>query len=185
MLFRTPDISFIIDLGFMQAPLSPQHLRVQLLPSHTTIAPVLQYWLISIHRLTLLRLQRTATIASFKQYWPSPNNPPHQCFTNIISELENCKSSSDRIATYLRIKPKHLLCPPLPELINWYLKKGVFPDILNIAHVTPIFKSGDRCDPNNYRSITVLPVVTKVFEKSMYKTVMNLLEKYQLLSHQQ
>ena len=105
--------------------------------------------------------------------------------SNIISELKNSKSSSDGISTYLLKKAKHVLCSPLTELINWSLSRGEFPDLLKIAHVTPIFKSGDRCEPNNYRPISVLPVVSKVLEKCMYRRVVKFLEKYKLLSHQQ
>ena len=45
------------------------------------------------------------------------------------------------------------------------MKQGIFPDLLKIAKVTPIFKSGNQTDVSHYRRISVLPVFSKVLEK--------------------
>ena len=39
---------------------------------------------------------------------------------------------------------------------------------MKIAKVVPIFKSGDKKDPSNYRPISVLPALSKIFEKLVY-----------------
>ena len=43
-----------------------------------------------------------------------------------------------------------------------------FPDDLKMAEVTPIFKGGDRDDLGSYRPISILPTVTRIFEKLIY-----------------
>ena len=43
-----------------------------------------------------------------------------------------------------------------------------FPDDLKMAKVTPAFKGGDRDDLGNYRPISVLPTVARIFEKLVY-----------------
>ena len=48
--------------------------------------------------------------------------------------------------------------------INQSLTSGIFPDKLKIAKVTPIFKKGNKKLICNYRPISVLPVISKVFE---------------------
>ena len=49
-------------------------------------------------------------------------------------------------------------------IINQSLHSGIFPDKLKIAKVTPIHKKGDSKLITNYRPISVLPVISKIFE---------------------
>ena len=45
---------------------------------------------------------------------------------------------------------------------------GCFPDELKAAEVTQIFKKNDDLDKENYRPVSVLPLVSKVIERVMY-----------------
>ena len=58
---------------------------------------------------------------------------------------------------------------PLEHIYNKSLLTGVFPDPFKIAKVIPIFKSGDKHDSNNYRPISLLPAFSNIFEKILYK----------------
>ena len=49
-------------------------------------------------------------------------------------------------------------------VINQSLRSGIFPDQLKIAKVTPIYKKDDKKLIKNYRPISLLPVILKVFE---------------------
>ena len=59
-------------------------------------------------------------------------------------------------------------------MFNLSIEKGVFPDDLKIARVTPIYKGEDSRDVSNYRPISVLPCFSKILERIMY----NRLYKY-------
>ena len=49
------------------------------------------------------------------------------------------------------------------------MEPGVFPDNLEIAVICPIFKGeGSKSSPNNYRLISVLPIVARLFEKIIH-----------------
>ena len=48
------------------------------------------------------------------------------------------------------------------------LKKGIFPEKMKIATVSPIFKKGDKSILSNYRPISVLPCFSKILERIMY-----------------
>ena len=61
-----------------------------------------------------------------------------------------------------------VLCEPLIYLFQLSLEKGVFPDDLKFANVTPIYKAGDSSDISNYRPISVRPCFSKIFERLMY-----------------
>ena len=58
--------------------------------------------------------------------------------------------------------------PILTTIINKSLKEGVFPSNLKCAKVIPIFKKGDKTKCPNYRPISLLSNVSKIFERIMY-----------------
>ena len=53
----------------------------------------------------------------------------------------------------------------LALLFNTYIETSVFPDLWKIASITPILKEGDKVDKSNYRPISVLPIIARLFEK--------------------
>jgi len=71
---------------------------------------------------------------------------------------------------------------PLCHVINTSIKTGIVPQGFKIGKVTPIYKSGPRNSMDNYRPITVLPVCSKIYEKCIYKQLMQFLECNKLLS---
>ena len=50
--------------------------------------------------------------------------------------------------------------------MNLSISSGKFPSSWKAAKITPIFKSGSRSVPKNYRPISVLPIVSKLLEKA-------------------
>ena len=62
---------------------------------------------------------------------------------------------------------------------------GIFPEKLKIAKVKPLYKKGDKCCFNNYRPISILPTVSKVFERVMYTQLYNYFNVNSLLTEQQ
>ena len=48
------------------------------------------------------------------------------------------------------------------------LGQGIFPDDWKCGRVAPLFKAGDRNDVNNYRPISVISVVAKMFERIIF-----------------
>ena len=50
-------------------------------------------------------------------------------------------------------------------LFNTSIETSIFPDAWKLARVTPIFKEGDKDDRSNYRPISVLPAISRLFEK--------------------
>ncbi|CAK1578767.1 unnamed protein product [Parnassius mnemosyne] len=58
-----------------------------------------------------------------------------------------------------------LIAPHLAIIFNTCIDSGVFPDLMKYSKVIPLFKSGSTLDPANYRPISVLPTLSKIFEK--------------------
>ena len=56
----------------------------------------------------------------------------------------------------------------LAGFINYFMETGIFPKILKIGKVTPVYKKGDPQVFDNYRPISILPIFGKIFEKIIY-----------------
>ena len=59
----------------------------------------------------------------------------------------------------------------LKILINNCLEKGVFPYDLELSDITPIFKKENSLNKENYRPVSILPHLSKVFERILYKQI--------------
>ena len=69
----------------------------------------------------------------------------------------------------------------LTHIINQSLCTGIFPTSLKIAKISPIFKKGDPHLTDNYRPISLLPVMSKIFEKVVFIQLYDYLTKNKLL----
>ena len=66
----------------------------------------------------------------------------------------------------------------LAELFNMCLKESCFPDCWKVSSVVPVFKNvGERSTAKNYRPVSLLSVVSKVFEKLVNNRIVDHLEK--------
>jgi len=73
----------------------------------------------------------------------------------------------------------------ITELINEMIRMDEFPDVLKNAMIVPIHKKGDRCDSKNYRQVSLLPAISKIFEKVLLMQMEEFLEKYNVLDKHQ
>ena len=63
---------------------------------------------------------------------------------------------------------KSVIYLSLTDIFNHSISSGVFPDDWKVAKDCPLLKSGERNDANNYRPISVLPSIARVFERLLY-----------------
>ena len=54
------------------------------------------------------------------------------------------------------------------NIFNSCIDKAIWPDKLKIADVIPCYKSGKKYDVSNYRPISLISNIAKVFEKCIY-----------------
>ena len=119
---------------------------------------------------------QASEFSTFEDYLlPSNNNSifltdtSHTELMEIISQLENGKSSDIPIRVIK--KSAHIICPVLAQHFNKLMMTGVFPDVLKVGKVTPIFKKGNQEDVGNYRPVSTLPIFGKIFEKVIYSRI--------------
>ena len=63
---------------------------------------------------------------------------------------------------------KHELSTSLTMSITQMLTTGIFPESLKLAKITPIYKKGDRVFLVNYMLISLLPTISKIFERVIH-----------------
>ena len=66
------------------------------------------------------------------------------------------------------LKESEFTFEALINCINKSIETGYFPDSLKEANITPIFKKDDPLDKSNYRPVSILPLISKLFERLIY-----------------
>ena len=97
---------------------------------------------------------------------------------DLISQLKTNKGKGpNSIPTTILHLIKLEIAKPLASIINLSFSTGIHPDKLKIAQVMPVFKKGSRLETCNYRPISLLSNINKIFEKVMYSRVYNYINK--------
>ena len=78
-----------------------------------------------------------------------------------------------------------VITPILTNLYNDCISKEIFPDILKISQITPIYKKGPKNICCNYRPISLVSSFSKIFEKCLYSQFINYLNKKNLITSSQ
>ncbi|CAB3986869.1 Hypothetical predicted protein [Paramuricea clavata] len=102
---------------------------------------------------------------------------------STLRGLKACKATGlDKIPAKILKLSANIIAPSLTFIFNLSLATGIYIDEWMRARVTPIFKSGDKRQCENYRPISILPVVSKAFEKEVFRQVYRYLSESSLLS---
>ena len=102
---------------------------------------------------------------------------------DVIKIIINMKNKPCNIDTYPAKVLKHtsyIISPIIANIINKSLRSGYFPNILKIARVIPLHKDKSRNDVNNYRPISCLPLLSKIFERIVHNQLYDFLENFKL-----
>ena len=83
----------------------------------------------------------------------------------VVKNLPSDKVSAGEIPIKI-LKESTFYFPELTDCINESLKNNKFEDTLKLSDITPVFKKLDPSDKANYRPVSILPLVSKIFEKS-------------------
>ena len=103
---------------------------------------------------------------------------------NIICQLKNNNNTRDIPTKLLKLASEEIsiiLC----NLFNKIIEHGIYPSALKRAVITAIHKKGSKIDICNYRPISVLKVIDKIFEKLLYSRLEKFFLKFNLFSENQ
>ena len=84
----------------------------------------------------------------------------------VIRKLDASKSCGlDKIPANILKDCNEIIALYLTYIYNCSISTAIFPDDWKMARVSPIFKAGSKEDCDNYRPVSILPIVAKIFEK--------------------
>ena len=102
---------------------------------------------------------------------------------NLLRKIDEKKATGlDMIPSKLLKMAASIVAPSLTAIFTKSIITGIYPIEWKTASVTPVFKKGVKSDLNNYRPISVIPAVSKVFEKIVYDQLYQYLNDNKLLS---
>ena len=74
---------------------------------------------------------------------------------------------------------------PLATIMNKSIEYGTYPSKLKHSKIIPVYKNEDEHNPNNYRPISLLSIINRIFEEIMYNRLISFLKKHDILNHSQ
>ena len=98
--------------------------------------------------------------------------------SKITNSIDSTKKTSGAIPIKIVKLVNKKICKDLANCINECIKQHKFPNELKIADITPIFKKEDPLDKTNYRSISILPTVSKIFERILFNQLQRFSNKF-------
>ena len=104
---------------------------------------------------------------------------------DIFKTLRRCAPGYDELTTDIISLSLPCIKNPLLHIMNQSLLQGVFPNELKVANVIPLYKADDPMKFNNYRPVSLLSILSKIFEKAMYNRLTDFLETQKLLMEKQ
>ena len=94
-----------------------------------------------------------------------------------LKKLEHMKSTTG-ISVKLLKENADICTHILTRIFNSCITDGVFPDKLKLADISPIFKSIESMAKENYRPVSILNSVSKIFEKFIHKQLDKIVRQY-------
>ena len=104
----------------------------------------------------------------------------------MLGKLKNGKATGIHNIPNKSLKlSKDIIVPSLTTIFNACIKERIFINDFKTGKVSPVFKSGRKDLSGNYRPITVLPTIARVFERIIYEQIYSFLTTNNFLSRRQ
>jgi hypothetical protein len=124
------------------------------------------------------------------EYYLKPTNsmfslktPSVDTVYKLLTKIDEKKSVGlDKIPSKLLKIAADVVVPSLTSIFTASINTGIFPHEWKESRVSPVYKSGARNDPSNYRPISVILVIAKIFEKIVYEQLYEYFNNCNLLT---
>ena len=128
------------------------------------------------------------TLRTLKQFTQSKLNAATEFRIHPIDEtavftmLQKLNINKSSGADCLGPRLLKLTAPVISKSVAQMINQSI---TLKIAKVIPIYKKGERSDPGNYRPISILPTLSKIYERHVASQIHNYLSAFELLHVEQ
>ena len=99
-------------------------------------------------------------------------------FLSVKEYNKRKPTTFNNIPTRFLVENNDIISPVITEMYNEAKSNACFPDSLKLADITPAFKKDDRTKKDHYRPVSVLPFVSKIFQRNMYDQISLYMESY-------
>ena len=147
----------------------------------TKIGPELARSIDTSHKIPFDNYLNSPCQLSFQFQYTTPDS-----IEKIIGDLKPRSSAGyDNLSSKLLKDIKGIISRPLSIIINQSLCSGIFPSKLKLAKVIPLYKKEDQRVFGNYRPISLLSSISKIFEKVAFKQILEYFTSNNLLFESQ
>ena len=125
---------------------------------------------------------------------PLPSMAPNTIYlhptsgTEMKKIIENLKDKSggvDNINARTLKTMSDTISIPLAHIFNLCLEQSIWPEVLKAAEIVPIHKDKDKQIVSNYRPISLISNLAKIFEKVIYNRINNFVQKNNIINDHQ
>eukprot|EP00732_Lithocolla_globosa_P000923 Lithocolla_globosa_v1_NODE_367_length_4285_cov_70.186525.p1 type:complete len:635 gc:universal NODE_367_length_4285_cov_70.186525:1647-3551(+) len=110
----------------------------------------------------------------------------HKTVEKLLAKLDVTKAIGvDHIHTRTLVDSADIIAPYITYILNLCFKNGIFPQDLKPARVTPVYKKQNPFTVSNYRPVSILITLSKIFEREMLNQMMIFLLDNNIISKRQ
>lgn len=113
------------------------------------------------------------------------NNTDEMEIINIVLKMKLKSGGVDAISTKILKVIINSIAFPLTRIFNNCIEQAIWPDALKKAEIIPIHKGKEKCKHENYRPISLISNIAKIFEKIIHKRLYNFIKKNNIISTSQ
>ena len=128
----------------------------------------------SVHP-SILKIKEIVKVETKFRFSDSTTND----FENEIKKLDHTKASMQNdLPAKILIASNDIVSPHLSTIYNNSKNANTYPASLKLADVTPIHKKDETTLMENYRPVSLIPIVSKLFERDMYNQILSYIDKF-------